>query len=102
MKLAEPIAAILLNFAAIVIFNFYPQLLGTSYVEGQGWSFTQVLSEAFFRFVPVLTLVWGLKIILNIFLLRQGQWQTWMRWFSLGLQAVEVGIAVCHAQGVLR
>ena len=99
VKLAEPIAAILLNFAAMVIFNFYPQMLGASYVEGQGWAFTQVLSQAFFRFVPVLTLVWGLKIILNIFLLRQGQWQTWMRWFSLVLQALEIGIASAMLKG---
>jgi hypothetical protein len=99
VSLVEPVVAILFNFAAIVIFNFYPQLLGASYVEGQGWTFTQVLSEAFFRYVPVLTLLWGLKIILNILLLRRGQWQTWMRWFSLGLQAIEVGIASAMLKG---
>lgn len=99
VTLAEPIAAIILNFAAIVIFNFYPQVIGASFVAGQGWTFTRLLSEAFFRYVPVLTLLWMLKIVLNFLLLRLGQWQTGTRWFSLGLQALEVGVAYAMLKG---
>jgi hypothetical protein len=99
VTIGEPIAAIILNFAAIVIFNFYPRVVGASYVAGEGWSFTQILSEAFFHYLPVLNLLWVLKIVLNIILFRQGQWQTGTRWFSLGLQAMEVGIAVAMLKG---
>ena len=97
--IGETIATIILNFAAIMIFNFYPQVIGSTYVFSEGWSFTQLLSEAFFNFIPVLTVIWVLKIILNVILLRQGQWQTWTRWFSLGLQALEVGVAIAMLRG---
>lgn len=99
VKLTDPITAIVFNFAAIVIFNFYPQVIGASFVAGQGWTFNQLLSEAFFSYLPVLNLLWVLNIALNSFLLRRGQWQTWTRWFSLGLHTLEVGVAIAMLRG---
>jgi len=99
VKLTEPIAAIVFNFAAIVIFNFYPQVIGASFVAGKGWTFNQLLSETFFSYLPVLNLLWVANIVLNSFLLRRGQWQTWTRWFSLGLHALEVGVAAAMLRG---
>ena len=99
VSLVEPLTAIILNFAAIVILNFYPQVFGAMFVAGRGWTFTQILSEVFFRYLPVLTMLWALKIILNIILLRQGQWQTGTHWFSLGVQALEVGVASAMLRG---
>jgi hypothetical protein len=101
VKRGETIAEIVFSFAAIVIFNFYPQLVGftpslNSVVESGNWqavTFIPILSEAFFRYVPFLTTVWGLTIMLDIVLLRQGFWNTLTRWFSVGLKLVGIGIA---------
>jgi hypothetical protein len=68
-------------FAAIVIFNFYPQVLGFGYGPGGLWyigagsgTYTPLLSKGFFQFVPFLTVIWVLTMLLDLVLLRMGQW----------------------------
>ena len=101
VKLGEKIAEIVTSFAAIVIFNFYPQIIGftpslNSVAETGNWSsvtFVPLLSEAFLFYVPYLTLVWALTIFLDIFLLRQGTWNAVTRIFAIGLKLISIIIA---------
>jgi len=109
--LAGPVFEILLNLTAIVIFNFYPQLLSFGYSASSVWFIagsevtkdqigtTSILSEAFFRYVPFLTVVWVLEIVHNAILLRQGRWQPATRWFSLGVKLANVGICIALLAG---
>ncbi|MCX6833406.1 MAG: hypothetical protein NT028_15005, partial [candidate division Zixibacteria bacterium] len=92
---------------AIVIFNFYPQIIVftpslNNVVETGNWAsvtFVPLLSEAFFHYVPYLTLFWVLTIILDIVLLRQGYWNTVTRIFSIGLKVINIFIAVAMLAG---
>jgi hypothetical protein len=105
IKIGETIIEIVGCFAAILIFNFYPQIIGftpsLNGLMGSGnWAvgfgsatFTPLLSENFFYFVPYLTLVWVLTIILDIFLLRMGQWDVVTRICQIGLKIVNIVIA---------
>ena len=105
VKLGETIVEIVGAFAAIVIFNFYPQIIGftpslNDVVGPQNWiaglgnlTFIPLLSEAFFHFVPYLTLVWALTIILDIILLRTVQWSVPTRVGQIGLKVVNIIIA---------
>jgi hypothetical protein len=101
------IAEIVMAFAAIVIFNFYPHIIGftpslNSVVESGDWrslTLIPILSEAFFRYVPVLTAVWGLTIVLDIVVLRQGNWNAMTRWFLVGLKAIKIAIAAAMLAG---
>ena len=101
VKMGETIVEIVGCFAAIVIFNFYPQIIGftpslNSVVEIGNWSsvtFVPLLSEAFFYYVPYLTLFWALTIILDIVLLRQGTWNSVTRIFAIGLKLINIIIA---------
>lgn len=101
VKMGDTIAEIVGCFAAIVIFNFYPQIIGftpslNSVVESGSWTsitFFPLLSEAFFQYVPFLTLIWALTIILDIILLRMGHWNTMARINSIGLKVVGIIIA---------
>ena len=101
VKMGETIVEIVGCFAAIVIFNFYPQIIGfspslNSVFENGNWSsvtFAPLLSEAFFYYVPFLTLVWASTIILNIVLLRMGHWTTLTRVFVIGLKVINILIA---------
>jgi hypothetical protein len=101
VKMGETIAEIVGCFAAIVIFNFYPQIIGftpslNNVVESGNWAsitFYPLLSDAFFYYVPFLTLVWALTIILNIVLLRMGHWNTVARINSIGLKVIGIIIA---------
>ena len=105
--MGETIVEIVGCFAAIVIFNFYPQIISytpslNSVFENGNWSsttFTPLLSEAFFNYVPFLTLVWALTIILDIVLLRMGHWNSVTRIASIGLKIVSIIIAVVMLTG---
>jgi hypothetical protein len=111
VKMGETIIEIVGCFAAIVIFNFYPQIIGfapsLSGLVGTGnWAigfgnlaFVPLLSERFFYFVPFLTLVWALTIILDIVLLRLGHWNAVSRISLIGLKVVNIIIAALMLAG---
>jgi hypothetical protein len=89
----EPIATIAANVVGILVFNFYPQIVGLNFFSAGGWTSIPVLSEAFFRMLPWINILWALEIILNVILLRQGCWQPATRWFSVALNVFGIGIA---------
>jgi hypothetical protein len=105
VKMGETIVEIVGCFVVIVIFNFYPQIIGftpsLNGVVGSGnWAvgfgnltFVPLLSEAFFHFVPYLTLVWALTITLDIVLLRMGHWNAVTRISLIGLKIINIIIA---------
>ena len=102
VKMGETIVEIVGCFVVIAIFNFYPQIIGftpsLNGVVGSGnWAvgfgnltFVPLLSEAFFYFVPYMTLVWALTIILDIVLLRMGHWNAVTRICLIGLKIVNI------------
>ena len=100
IKVGETIAEIVGACVAIIIFNFYPQILGFGIFSNGNWYIgagnaisTPLLSQAFFYFVPYLTMVWVLTILLDIGLLRMGQWNTMTRISFIGLKVINIGIA---------
>jgi hypothetical protein len=99
VKVWEPILAIVLTFIALSIFNFNPQLIGIYYLNSDGWQVTPLLSEAFFRWLPLLNIVWVAEIILNGMLLRSGKWTNGARLFSIGVKLVQVFIIVMLLMG---
>jgi hypothetical protein len=99
VKLGDTIVEIVGAFAAILIFNFYPQILGFGIFSNGNWFLgagsavsTSLLSQAFFHFVPYLTVVWVLTILLDIVLLRYGHWNTLTRIFFIALKVINIAI----------
>jgi hypothetical protein len=97
VKMGETIVEIVGCFVVIAIFNFYPQIIGFGFVSGGNWyvgagnsAYIPLLSEAFFHFVPYMTLVWALTIILDIVLLRMGHWNAVTRICLIGLKIVNI------------
>ena len=80
--LAAEIAFIL---AAIVIFNFFPQIIGFAILHDNEWTFLPLLSDAFFKYLPFINALWGLQIVLDLVLLRQGRWGTATRWLRAAM-----------------
>jgi hypothetical protein len=100
IKLGETILEIVGACAAIVIFNLYPQIIGFGYAPNGSWyigagssSYTPLLSPAFFHFVPYLTAVWVLTILLDIALLLMGHWSVPTRIAQIGLRILNILIA---------
>lgn len=111
VKPVELIVEIFFTGLAIVIFNFFPHLINIGYYSdgawwvgiiststGQAWE-TSLLSEAFFRYLPALNVVWGATIVLNVLLVQRGRWEVWSRWSTVGLKALTIGIAVAMLAG---
>jgi hypothetical protein len=106
VKMGETILEILASFAAIVIFNFFPEIIGIGYGTGGAWyigavnwTYVPLLSEAFYYYVPYLTMVWALTIILDIVLLRMGHWIYATRITSIGLKVIGIMIAALMLAG---
>jgi hypothetical protein len=90
---------------AIVLFNFFPQLVNIGYrANGQWWIgfialetdnawSTTILSEAFFHYLPALTILWALTILLDIVLLSRSRWENWTRWSAFGLKVLTIALA---------
>jgi hypothetical protein len=105
VNMGETIVEIVGCFVVIVLFNFYPQIFGftpslNGLVESGNWAvgfgnlqFVPLLSEAFFKFVPFLTMLWALTILLDIALLRMGYWNALTRILFIGLKIVNIVIA---------
>ncbi len=106
VKLVERVIEIVGCFAAIVIFNFYPQIIGVGfapggswYVGAGSWTILPLLSGEYFKYVPYLTVIWVLTIVLNIFLLQIGRWNTLTRIFAIGLKIASVVITAAMLAG---
>ncbi len=106
IKPAERIIDIVGCFAAIVLFNFYPQIIGFGfssngswYVGAGSWTFVPLLSDAFFRYVPILSVVWILTVVLDIVLLRLGRWNVATHLSAIGLKIVSIVIAAMMLAG---
>jgi hypothetical protein len=89
----SPIFEIVFTVAAILIFNFYPQILGIGFSSNGKWTFIPFLSETFYHFLPWINGIWVLDIIKDLLLLRQGRWQPTTRWYALAVKALGIVLA---------
>jgi len=98
-KIGEIIASIVFTVVGLIILNFYPNILGIWFLENGEWRQFVALSEAFFSYVPWINLAGILTIALNVIVLRKGAWQEITRWAHIGIQVLEIGIAVALLRG---
>lgn len=96
---ASAIAEMVFTTAAILIFNFYPEILGVGFLADGKWTFFPVLSEAFFRYLPWLNILWALEITQHAILLSQGRWQPATRWFAIVIQIFNIGLLYALLHG---
>jgi hypothetical protein len=92
VKAAEPIAAIVFTSIALSIFNFNSQWIGFHYLSDGKWTVLPLLTQAFFRWLPLINLTWVTEIILNAMLLRTGHWDLPTRLVSIGLKILQIVI----------
>jgi hypothetical protein len=101
------VAEIVFTLVAVIIFNFFPQIIGftpnlNSLAETGNWqnvTIIPILSEAFFRYMPYLNALWGLQIVLDLILLRQGRWHTVTRWLRFTLTGLGIALAAVMLAG---
>lgn len=89
----EQVFEITFSVIGLAVFNFFPELLGISFLQNGEWTFLPAFSQAFFSFLPWINILWGAEIVLGLFLLIQGRWQTVTRWVSIGIKAATIILA---------
>ena len=92
VKIWEPIVAIVFTFIAISIINFNPQLISLYYLDGNTWHTVPILSDAFFRWLPLMNVAWVIEIIRNGMLLRTGEETVSTRLTSIGVKLLNIFI----------
>jgi hypothetical protein len=93
------IGEIVFTVGAILIFNFYPQVLGIGFFADGKWTFIPLLASVFFHYLPWLNIHWGLEISEKLILLQQGSWQPSTRWFSIFVDLFGIGILYAIVRG---
>ena len=87
----EQVVGIVFLVLALVIFNFFPEWIGASFVgtmDGSPvtWYSWPLLAPVFFeRYLPLLNVLWIGNLVLSIVVLRQGRWQRGTRIVELVL-----------------
>lgn len=85
IPLSRPITAILFTLAALVIFNVFRGVIAVKFLE-QGELVTLVsLSDAFFRVMLLINVVWVLTVVFHCATLVQRRWYPATRWAYVGL-----------------
>jgi hypothetical protein len=99
IKTGEIIASIVFNVIAIIILNLYYDRIGIYYNTEGVWTMIPFLSEAFKVYVPYLTILCGLEIALDVYLLQVGHWQPVTRWLSIGHSFLSIGLLLVIING---
>ncbi len=99
VKAWELIFGIVFIFIFISIFNFNADIVGIYSFNSEGWTFIPILTDAFFRALPLMNIGWIAEIILNGILLRTGRWQTSTRLFSIAIKVFQIFILAMLLSG---
>ncbi len=94
VKRGDLIAEIIFTFAGLVILNFYPQILGMTFVVDGEWFFIPIFSAAFFAFLPWINLTFLAEIGLDLYLLRQGAWSMITRAVKVILETASLTVTI--------
>jgi hypothetical protein len=76
VKRGEMIFEILFTVIGLIFINLYPHIFKSTMLTGGVWIFFPPLSDAFLHYLPWINLLAVLGLVLDVFLLRQGSWQT--------------------------
>ena len=96
VKRGDLIAGVIFGFAGLVILNFYPEIFGMplNFNDDENWYFIPVLSEAFFRFVPWINVVFLTQIGLDLYLIRQNAWSNISRVAKILIESAGLAITI--------
>lgn len=93
VKRSELIFEILFTVLGLAVLNLYSDLIGIYMFTDNTWVHIPVLSDIFYRYLPWINLLGLLQIILDLYLLSRGFWQSLTRLGSLALEIAGIALA---------
>jgi len=98
-KISDLVAEIVFTVIFLALFNLYPQYVGIVIFSDGQWSFIPVLTEAFFRYMPWINLLWVLQVGLDFWLLRKSLWDVPTRLVNLAFKLGSIALAYAMLVG---
>jgi hypothetical protein len=99
VKVFDLALEIFFTVVALLVLGFYGRKIGMYFAHGGEWYFVPVLTEVFYRFVPVISIFWGLVVARDLWVLRENRWTAAARWFSAGMILFNAGILLAMLLG---
>lgn len=100
VKFGEQIFELFFLVLFLIVFNLYPGVIGFGFFSDNEWVFiTPILTEAFFSYLPWINILFLLQIGFNVYLLRQGMWNTGLRIANVVLELGSIALAVAMLRG---
>jgi hypothetical protein len=99
VTLAENIAGIVFTLVVILLFNVYPQWIGVGFLDNGKMVFNPILTDAFFKFLPALNIVWILQLVKQAMLIRESKWTVFTRVMDILLNVAGMVIAIMMLAG---
>lgn len=100
VKFGEQIFEMFFLVLFLIVFNLYPGIIGIGFFNDNDWVFiSPVLTEAFFSYLPWLNILFLLQLGFNVYLLRQGFWNTTTRIMNLVLELGSIALAIAMLRG---
>jgi hypothetical protein len=75
---------------SIVIWNLYPRYVGLYIPDDSGWIFVPILTEAFFTYIPYMSVIWALEVALMGSVLAVGGWTRTTKWLQVALKVASI------------
>ncbi|HEY5901415.1 MAG TPA: hypothetical protein VIU39_02600 [Anaerolineales bacterium] len=92
VKMWEPVVEIVGTAIALSIFNFNRDWIGFYFLSDGRWSILPVLTDAFFRWMPLINITWVSEIVLNALLLQSGRWTVPTRLTAMAIKLMQIAI----------
>ncbi len=100
VKPLSQVPDILLTVFSLIVLNIFGSQIGAYFNDAAGHPvFIPALSSEFFRYLPLINVIWVLGLVLSLALIRAGKWQPWTRWFKIGLDALSIVLLISMASG---
>ena len=84
----------------LIVFNFFPHLVGIYMFTDGGNAFVSVLVDGYQVLMPWINVWWIASILLKVFILRQGRWTTVTRLGEIGINVLGLYILYQIFSGV--
>ena len=100
VKFGEQIFEMFFLVLFLIVFNLYPEIIGIGFFNDNDWVFiSPILTDAFFSYLPWLNVLILLQLGFNVYLLRQGAWNTTTRIMNILLELGSIALAVVMLRG---
>lgn len=91
-KPAGLVVEMVLPLIALVLFNYFPQVIGIYSYNGDQWNVYKVFTAAFLSYIPYMSLLWALEVALKGSVLAAGRWSVTTQWLRIGLKVLSIGL----------